>query len=215
MPKKAPEPAYHHGNLREALLAAALQELGREGARPLSLRAIAAAVGVSVAAVYRHFPNKQALLAEVAVDGFRRLGELWERELPTRGAPGSQTRFQHLGELYIAFALASPAHFRLMFAQADIREYPALREAAERCRSYVHGVAQEAVMAAGADAAWVLPMADAAWSIVHGYVHLALEHLLSPNGEKPALSPALLTHFLCLPPEALAGGKRGGKAKKR
>ncbi|MCC2105214.1 MAG: helix-turn-helix transcriptional regulator, partial [Hyphomicrobiales bacterium] len=67
--------SYHHGDLRAALVAEGMRQLGGEGAGDLSLRGVARAVGVSATAVYRHFPDKDALLSAIAEEGFRLLGQ--------------------------------------------------------------------------------------------------------------------------------------------
>lgn len=201
---KLETPAYHHGNLRESLIEAALKRLSEQTVETLSLRDLARLVGVSIAAVYRHFPNKDALLAEVAVDGFKRLIEQWERHLPSVKKVGAEERFRRLGESYVAFALASPAHYRLMFVHGDLRRFPDLQAAAESCFAYVLCTAADVVREAGAEDRWTLPMANAAWALVHGYVMLALGGRLTKTGRKPDLSPAMLSRFLQLPKDVLA-----------
>jgi len=195
--------SYHHGNLRGSLVEIALKRLSSQTVETLSLRDLAQTAGVSVAAVYRHFPNKDALLAELAVDGFSRLILEWEKKLPAASAIGAQARFSRLGEIYIEFALASPAHYRLMFMHGDLRRFPALQEMAERCFAYVLGAASETVNEAGADPKWALPTANAGWSLVHGYVMLVLGGRLTATAGGPHLTPELLAHFLQLPKEAL------------
>jgi AcrR family transcriptional regulator len=195
---------YHHGNLKASLLEAAVQQLSQQTGDDLSLRALAKSVGVSVAAVYRHFPNKEALLAEVAVDGFNRLGEQWASRLPAPGSVSARERFERVGTLYIEFAHASPAHFRLMFGQTNLRSFPNLAEAADRCfGQHVLVAARDTLAEAGVDEKWVLPLANAAWSLVHGYVHLSLAQLLTESHGKLDLPPDLLTRFLQIPPEVL------------
>lgn len=201
MPK--PTPPYHHGNLRASLLEAALQRLSEQTVETLSLRDLAKMAGVSNAAVYRHFPNKDALLAEVAMDGFNRMVDQWERNLPSLKKVGAEARFQRLGESYVEFALKSPALYRLMFMHADLRRFPDLQAAGARCFAYVLGVAGDTVREAGAEEKWALPTANAAWALVHGYVMLALGGRLTRTGKKVDLSPAMLPHFLRLPKEAL------------
>jgi AcrR family transcriptional regulator len=192
-------PRYHHGNLKASLLEAALRQLSEQTEDSLSLRGLAKAVGVSVAAVYRHFPSKEALLAEVAADGFNRLYEQWQTCSPGSGKPGARQRFECLGETYIAFAHASPAHFRLMFGQTDLRRFPILAEAAARCFESVRASARDTVAEAGADEKWVAPLANAAWSLAHGYVHLSLAGLLTKSESGLHLPPDLLTRFLQIP----------------
>ena len=201
MPK--PASPYHHGNLRASLLEAALQRLSEQTVETLSLRDLAKMAGVSNAAAYRHFPNKDALLAEVAMDGFNRMVDQWERNLPSLEKVGAEARFQRLGESYVEFALRSPALYRLMFTHADLQRFPDLQAAGARCFAYVLSVARDTVRAAGADDKWALPAANAAWALVHGYVMLALGGLLTRTGKKPDLTPELLPRFLHLPKEAL------------
>ena len=122
---------YHHGNLRDTLVATVIAQLAQQHDAALSLRELARTVGVSVAAVYRHFPSKEALLAEVAAAGFASLIAKWETQLPPPGSLPAEQRFQLLGQQYIEFALAAPAHYRLMFEHQDVRQFPALQEAAQ------------------------------------------------------------------------------------
>lgn len=196
-------PKYHHGNLRAELMEAALKRLSAQTVETLSLRELAQAVGVSIAAVYRHFPNKDALLAEVAADGFDRLVGQWDRHLPALTEAGAEARFRRLGELYIEFALDSPALYRLMFIHGDLRRFPSLQAAAERCFGYVLGAAAETVREAGADDKWALPTANAAWSLVHGYVMLSLGGRLTQSDGIPHLAPDMVARFLRLPKDAL------------
>lgn len=195
-------PKYHHGNLRVGLMEAALKRLAEQTGEALSLRELAQSTGVSIAAVYRHFPSKDALLAEVAADGFDRLVAQWEKRLPSVKDAGAEARFRRLGELYIDFALASPALYRLMFVHGDLRRFPSLQQAAERCFGYVLAAAADTVREAGAKEQWALPTANAAWALVHGYVMLSLGGRLSETGGKPHLPPDMVARFLHLPREA-------------
>lgn len=108
---------YHHGDLRRALLQAAVRTIGSHGVDGLTLRGVGSALGVSRTALYRHFTDKAALLAAVGAEGFRmlraELSESWERE--GRGPSG----FQAMGAAYVRFAVAHPSHYRVMFG-ADI-----------------------------------------------------------------------------------------------
>ena len=105
--------AYHHGNLRRALLDEALATIRAEGVGALTLREIGARLGVSRTALYRHFADKQALLAAVATEGFRTLRQqlvaAWEE-----GGRGPAA-FTSMGEVYVRFAVANPSHYRVMF----------------------------------------------------------------------------------------------------
>jgi len=126
-----PARPYHHGNLREALLAAGEDALESGGQQGLSLRELAREVGVSHAAPRRHFPDRQALLDALAESGFARLGAALSAAVDGAGA-GFDARLAALARAYIAFATARPALSELMFAakhQADAP--PSLRAAAE------------------------------------------------------------------------------------
>ncbi len=102
---------YHHGDLRAALLKAAAAEIERSGYENLSLRELAASLGVSRAAPYRHFADRRALLSALAADGFRQL------TAGHRAAAGrtARARLQAAGRAYLAFASARPQLYRLMF----------------------------------------------------------------------------------------------------
>ena len=107
--------SYHHGSLREALIEAGLAALeGPEGETP-SLRALARTVGVSATAVYRHFPNKQALTKALSMEGLQLLAAQQQAALEKAG--GGPAGFAETGRAYIRFALAHPALFRLIFTQ--------------------------------------------------------------------------------------------------
>lgn len=194
---------YHHGNLRDTLVAATIAQLAQQHDAALSLRELARSVGVSIAAVYRHFPSKEALLAEVAAAGFASLIAKWEAELPPPDSLPAEQRFQLLGQLYIEFALAAPAHYRLMFEHQDVRQFPALQEAAQACFQYVLQTAGAAVREAGLDARWDKAAASAGWSLGHGYVMLLLSGRLAMADSGDELSPAMVPRFFQLPVEAL------------
>ena len=111
---QAPPRPYHHGNLREALLAAAAQALEAGGARSLTLRELSRELGVSHTSPRRHFADKQALLDALAVRGFERLGAVTTRAARDRGET-FDTRLIRLARAYVGFALKHPALFGLMF----------------------------------------------------------------------------------------------------
>jgi AcrR family transcriptional regulator len=104
---------YHHGDLRAALLTAAAAEIERGGYENLSLRELAAALGVSRAAPYRHFVDRRALLAALAADGFDQLTDIHRRAAAARKNPGE--RLAEAGRGYLALAAERPQLFRLMF----------------------------------------------------------------------------------------------------
>src|SRR5436190_1450624 len=148
---------YHHGDLPAALLRAAGRTLEQGGIAALSLRDTARRAGVSHNAPYRHFADREALLAALAGEGFAMLAER------LRGKPARE-----MGEAYVRLALEQPQRFRLMFGGVlPLAKYPALRTAAEAA----HGALVQAFRE--------LPKpelaAAAAWSLVHGLAHLLLD----------------------------------------
>jgi AcrR family transcriptional regulator len=112
-PAKKPRDQYHHGDLRRALVQAAVRTIQKHGFDALTLRAVGDELGVSRSALYRHFADKAALLTAVASEGFRMLEvalrEAWEGD--GKGLVGFQTQ----GEAYVRFALENPWHYRVMF----------------------------------------------------------------------------------------------------
>src|SRR5256712_12176672 len=107
---------YHHGDLPRALLDAALHIVETQGTAALTLRAAARSAGVSQAAPYRHFANKEAILAAVAEDGFRSLMAAM-REASAASGAGPLERLRAVGLGYATFATRHPSHFRVMFGR--------------------------------------------------------------------------------------------------
>ena len=107
--------AYHHGDLRAAVIAAGLKRLEEGDGAELGLRALARDVGVSATALYRHFPDKEALLDALADEGLRRLGALQAQAWLKAG--GAVAGFKATGIAYVRFAHDEPALFRLSFTR--------------------------------------------------------------------------------------------------
>src|SRR3990167_10230755 len=106
---------YHHGDLRAALIAEGLKLIDTAPADALSLREIARNAGVSATAVYRHFPDKAALIGALCLEGFARIAASF-REAMASAEPGIEA-FNAMGRAYVEFALDHPALFRLMMTQ--------------------------------------------------------------------------------------------------
>jgi AcrR family transcriptional regulator len=167
---------YHHGNLKAALLQAALELIGETGPRGFTLREAARRAGVSHNAPYRHFRDKEQLLAAVAAEGFDRLTRSLQCA-PAKGGP--LERLRRGGVLYVDFALRWPQHFAAMF-EAPWRKpaYPETAAAAVRSFRVLLDMVRDC------QAAHQLPAGDAerlayrAWSLVHGIAKLANAGLL-------------------------------------
>jgi AcrR family transcriptional regulator len=168
---KSPSRAYHHGDLRSALIEAGLAHLESGGEADISLRQLARETGVSATAVYRHFPDKRALLAALAAEGFALLG-VAQREA-SAAAGGGAEGFAATGRAYVRFALANPALFRLTFTHAGIGAASGLGddEASRLLLAYAREFA-------GAEAP---ALALQAWSVAHGLAMLMLDGRIKPS----------------------------------
>ncbi len=122
---------YHHGDLRAALIAAAVAIVEQEGIGGLTLRKTARQTGVSHAAPAHHFKDMRGLLAAVAEEGFRKMAAMMAAAQEAVAADDPLMRFKALGKAYIDFALTHVAHFKVMFhlAVADKTAYPGLHAA--------------------------------------------------------------------------------------
>ena len=164
---------YHHGDLRAALIERGLQMLAERSVDALSLRELAREVGVSATAVYRHFPDKGALMAALAWAGLERLAAAQRRAAEAAG--GGEAGFDATGRAYVRFALENPALFRLIFASPgppDLLQAPAGRsgEAMAFLKANVAGL-----LPAGATPPAVEAVAVQAWALVHGLAMLMLD----------------------------------------
>jgi len=156
---------YHHGDLRRALLDAALIILERDGEAGLGLRDLARAVGVSAAAPYRHFDSRAALLEALAVTGYQR----FTAAMNAVAASNPPDVLAAMGKTYVLFALNNAALFRLMFSPQLKRDNrPGLRMAANAAFDTLRHVS-------GGDSAGGRIAALAAWARVHGLAVLLLD----------------------------------------
>lgn len=155
---------YHHGDLRATLLAAAAELLAAGGVAAISLREVARRAGVSHNAPYRHFPDRDSLLAALAEEGFRELA----RDMRESGGLAA------LGQCYVRFALARPGCFALMFSPAlDKARHPGLQQAATALYQLLAQSVQAAAPARDPQLATL-----AAWSLVHGLAQLLQDQQL-------------------------------------
>ncbi len=163
---------YHHGDLPVALLSASAEILEEQGVEALSLREAARRAGVSHNAPYRHFPDRDSLLAALAARGFQELG---------KALAGKQGR--EMGEAYVGFALAHPNRFRLMFGgRLDLKRHASLEGAARGTYDALLSAFRAQPSVADPEKA-----AAAAWSLVHGLAQLLLEgHFATKAAERNA-----------------------------
>ena len=179
---------YHHGNLREALVEAALALIAEKGTAGFTIAEAARLAGVSPAAPYRHFRDAEALLAEVALRGFESfavsLGTAWNN-----GRPDPVGAFEAVGRAYLAFARDEPAYYAAMFeARIDFANHPALLTAGDRAFAILRDAAE-----------WLsatlprekrppsLMMALHIWAMSHGIASLFVRS--DPSRRKLPMSP--------------------------
>ncbi len=158
---------YHHGDLRSALIGEGLRLVEEAGAEALSLREVARAAGVSATAIYRHFPDKRALMTALALEGVRRLGEAQAAAAAQAGSGGAA--FTATGLAYVTFALANPGLFRLTFTYPGIAIGDPGSDAAASLLHY------HALELAHGDARLAQVIALRAWALVHGLALLILD----------------------------------------
>jgi AcrR family transcriptional regulator len=156
--------------VRERLCDAAARIYALEGEAALSMRRLAAEVGCSPMAPYRHFADKEALVAAVRAAAFTRLADALDGV-----AQDGRHRAADIGEAYVRFARENPAAYKLMFdlAQPDERAYPELAAAAARARATMTGYVHELV-AAGVLAGDPVQLGFVFWATIHGLIVLDL-----------------------------------------
>jgi AcrR family transcriptional regulator len=181
-PRKKPAGRYHHGDLRRALIDQALRTIDAQGVEGLTLRGVGEALGVSRTALYRHFADKQSLVAAVSREGFRtlRLGLLdaWERA--GRGEAG----FEAMGDAYLRFAIGHQSHYRVMFgrfSESRACDPDLIEEAEGAFRALVDALVdqQRTGRVRGDDP---VMLARFVWSVVHGMAMLTIDGQLPADG---------------------------------
>ncbi len=174
--------AYHHGDLRTALVEEAAAMISEGGASSVTMREIGRRLGVSRAAPYRHFPDKAALLVAVAVQGFEGLRERLE-SIAASDSPSRVGRLLRMGDEYVRFALEHPAHYRLMWGKEAIarQDEPELREAAGALLEHLVGVIESHQQSGEIGPGDPKGRAYVAWSAVHGLASLLIEGQIDPK----------------------------------
>lgn len=164
---------YHHGNLREALIRAALELIAEKGPSGFTFAEAARSAGVSPAAPYRHFRDRDELLSDVARRGF----EKFEAALQgawNDGRPDPMTAFERVGKAYLGFARTEPAYYSAMFeAGVPLDSSPDLQQAGDRAFAVIRTASEHliATMPAGRRPP-ALMMALHIWAMSHGIASL-------------------------------------------
>ena len=166
---------YHHGNLKVALLQAAVELIRETSVEKLSLRALARKVGVSQTAPYRHFKDKNHLLVEIAKDTFAEMVMVTTKELNPQQTPPQNVC--NCGRAYLQYAIDNPERYKLVFGPSiENREnYPDLMEAGMSSFAVLMNLVEQ-----GIDSGDFLDhcpklLANACWTSMHGFASLAID----------------------------------------
>ncbi|MCW9035035.1 MAG: TetR/AcrR family transcriptional regulator [Rhodospirillales bacterium] len=183
--KKSPsqnKKAYHHGNLREALVDAAIDILENEGLKALSLRAVARRVGVSQTAPYHHFKDKEGMLAAVAAKGFMMMEAAQNISIP--GEENTAENILALGRGYVTFGLKHPALLQLMFGPEipDPKNHPELMSEGQKSFNRILEGVTARMDEAGITYVTPSIVTISAWSMVHGLAILLIGGKITPEG---------------------------------
>lgn len=191
-------PAYHHGDLPQQALQQALDILHSEGDTAISLRAIAKHIGVSAPALYRHFADRESLLAELAINGFLSLRDRLRERLQRVDQADPRHALLHIGLAYVAFAEDEPNLYRLMFGGRILPKgaHPRLDDAGHEAFRVL-----EETVAKGQSVGYLKPlplslMTATAWSMVHGLSELTIDGHLPGAEVEPALAEGVLALLL-------------------
>ncbi|WP_375169644.1 TetR/AcrR family transcriptional regulator [Marinobacter sp.] len=186
--------SYHHGDLRQQAHQLALDTLRNQGDTAISLRALAKELGVSAPALYRHFADRESLLAALAVTGFEELRDRLlavDQQVPRRA-------LIDIGLVYVAFAQDEPNLYRLMFGGRVLPKdaHPRLDQAGHGAFHVLQDTIDRAQQAGYLKPLPLAIMTAAAWSLVHGLAQLTIDgHLPAANAE-PMLAEGVLSLLL-------------------
>ena len=175
---------YHHGNLREALVGAALELIEARGPTGFTLSEAAKQAGVTPAAVYRHFDGREALIAEAAQQGYEIFAEQME-EAYQSGQPSALKAFEATGRSYLAFARENPGHYIAMFESGiSVNRTPELAVVANRANAVLEKAAGDLSQHIPEDKRPPASMFSAhIWAMSHGVVELFARN--SPGRASP------------------------------
>ena len=186
-----PKRGYHHGNLRQALIDAALELIEQRGPTGFTLSEAAKRAGVTPAAVYRHFEGREDLIAEAAHQGYDIFADLMEFAYQS-GQPSALKAFEATGRAYLAFARKHPGHYIAMFESGiSVNRTPELAHAANRANAVLERAATDLSQHIPADKRPPASMFSAhIWALSHGVVELFARN--SPGRASPFPADDLL-----------------------
>ncbi|MDB5660875.1 MAG: TetR family transcriptional regulator [Cypionkella sp.] len=164
---------YHHGNLRQALVEAALELIAEQGPTGFTLSEAAKTAEVTPAAVYRHFAGRDDLIAEVARQGYDIFAALMEFAY-NNGQPTALAAFEATGRAYLAFARKYPGHYKAMFESGlSLQAHPDLAIVSQKARAVLEQAAEKLSQHLPANKRPPSTMFSAhIWAMSHGVVEL-------------------------------------------
>ncbi|MEM8857974.1 MAG: TetR/AcrR family transcriptional regulator [Chloroflexota bacterium] len=170
---------YHHGNLREALLTAAIDQIKQEGADSLNLSKLSRTIGVSQPAAYRHFANKQDLTINVGIYGYQLMQAKIETALSQfdERTPIIQIMEAH-AQAYVAFILENPELSRLMFSLEERVSNPDLYAASKSIATVLYGIVEAAQKEGALQNGDIDDTVRVIWSAIHGNAILLIDEQL-------------------------------------
>jgi AcrR family transcriptional regulator len=207
---------YRHGDVHGAALRAAREAVAADGAAALSLRAIARTIGVTHAALYRHFPDREALLVELGIDALQQLAREQESALARHDDPVEA--MEAVARAYFRFAVCDPGRFRSAFVVRKKSDYPMLRQAADAVERPALLALERAIAAGRIEVDDVPRTAAMVWALTHGLCTLAIDGQLTEGtiaigrGASASLEQALLDAIRRLLRVDDAGSARTGRA---
>lgn len=188
---------YHHGDLRNTLITAAVKMLKEEGMESLSLRKLARKIGVSHNAPYMHFADKEALLAGITTEGFK----LLKAQITAASAAAGDdwlARFHDGCLAYVQFVLASTGHTQVMFRYYDPEKYPDTMQAATETLDLLNELIREGQQLGYVTAGDYRELATLTWSFMHGLAIIQASQKMPPGVPGGRTPEELTRHFLDL-----------------
>ena len=173
--RRAKKRAYHHGDLERALVETAVQMIRDEGVQALTLRGVGSRLGVSRTALYRHFDDKEALLARVASEGFKRFHDALAASV-ARAARRRADPLPAMATAYMRFALSNPSHYQTMFSGVltDWERYPDLARHAEAAFNILLDTIRAEQQRGRIGRGDPLDLAEIIWALSHGLAALGM-----------------------------------------
>jgi len=177
--RKVEKRPYHHGDLERALVDTAVRMIRHDGVAALTLRAVGARLGVSRTALYRHFDGKQALLARVAAEGFKRFHEALAAAAVTAEAQGGDP-MPAMAAAYMKFARSNPSHYQTMFSGVltDFKRYPDLQRHGEAAFNVLLDAIRRGQASGRIRPGDPVALAEITWALSHGVATLAMARQL-------------------------------------